>query len=109
QVRDTFGADDANSFAFSWGMSEINGSVRRCPSGHYHFPPTSIPFQLDVQTGRPLPRAGTQTGRLAMLELISEDNWGGMVSGDVATIHWDRDCTCGRHGPLMDPDSIRRA
>jgi hypothetical protein len=107
QVRKTFGAD-ANSFCFSWGMSEINGSSRRCPAGMYHFLPTTIPLLLEPNTRNVLPRTGTQTGQLAMLELISEDSWGGMIAGDAGTIHWDRDCDCGRHGPLMEPDSIRR-
>jgi hypothetical protein len=107
QVRKTFGAD-ANSFCFSWGMSEVNGSMRRCPEGFYHFLPTTIPFLLEPHTRKVLPRHGTQSGQFAMLELNSEDNWGGMISGDSGTIHWDRDCTCGRRGPLMEPESIRR-
>jgi hypothetical protein len=77
---------------------------RRCD----HFLPTTIPLLLEPNTRNVLPRTGTQTGQLAMLELISEDSWGGMIAGDAATIHWDRDCDCGRHGPLMEPDSIRR-
>ena len=89
-------------------MSELTGSALRCPQGMYHFTIQSIPFLLEPKTRKPLPRNGVQTGQFAMLEVNSEDCWGGMVSGDRGTIYWDRTCACGRDGPLLDPDSVSR-
>jgi hypothetical protein len=97
-----------NSFNAGWGMSEVNGGLRQCPSGQLHFPPHIIGFLLEPGTRNPLPRQGTQTGQLAILEVVSEDCWGGMVSGDGVTIDWDSQCACGRPGPLLEPSSIHR-
>jgi hypothetical protein len=74
----------------------------------YHFFVHSIPFLLQPNTRKPLPRKGVQTGQLASLQVISEDCWEGVISGDRGTIHWDRVCACGRDGPLLDPGSICR-
>jgi hypothetical protein len=74
----------------------------------YHATPFIIPFVLDTKTGEPLPRTGVQTGRFAVLELLSQDNWGGLITDDRATIHWEAPCACGATGPLIDPKSIGR-
>lgn len=107
QFRDVFGADD-DSFCSLYGMSEVNAQVRQCPAGMYHATPFIIPFVLDVVTGTPLPRTGVQTGRFAVLELLSIDSWGGLITDDRATIIWDAPCACGAVGPLIDPRSIGR-
>jgi hypothetical protein len=67
-----------------------------------------VPYALDIDTGVPLPRTGRQTGRLAVMDLMPENYWGGLVTGDLVTIGgWDEACACGRHSPYLDPD-IRR-
>lgn len=107
QFRQAMGVDESKLVS-GWGMSEITGALLRCPRGMYHFMVQSIPFLLEPRTRKPLPRKGTQTGQLALLEVISEDCWGGMISGDRGTICWDRVCACGRDGPLLEPGSISR-
>lgn len=107
QFRRVIGVDE-NHLVSGWGMSEVTGALLRCPQGMYHFMIQSIPYLLEPKTRKPLPRKGVQTGQLAMLEVISEDCWGGMISGDRGTIHWDGVCACGRDGPLLDPGSVGR-
>lgn len=107
QFRRAIGVEESNLVS-GWGMSELTGSALRCPQGMYHFTIQSIPFLLEPKTRKPLPRNGVQTGQFAMLEVNSEDCWGGMISGDRGTIYWDRTCACGRDGPLLDPDSVSR-
>ena len=107
QFKQAMGIDE-NHVVTGWGMSEVTGAALRCPRGMYHFMVQSIPFLLEPGTRKPLPRKGTQTGQFAMLEVISEDCWGGMISGDRGTIHWDRTCACGHDGPLLDPASVSR-
>ena len=106
QFRRAIGVDESNLVS-GWGMSEITSSTRRCSQGMNHFMIQSIPFLLEPKTRRPLPRKGVQTGQLAILEVLSKDCWGGMISGDRGTIHWDRVCACGRDGPLLE-DSVSR-
>jgi hypothetical protein len=107
QFRESVGVPPS-AFRLGWGMSEVNGGARLCPGGRLHFPPHLIPFLLEPNSRRPLPRRGVQRGQIAMMELVSQDNWGGMISGDGAVIDWDSPCACGRPGPLMDPESISR-
>lgn len=107
QLCEAFGADEG-SFCSMYGMSEAIVQVRECSGGMYHATPFIIPFVLDPETNEPLPRTGVQTGRFAVLELLSQDNWGGLITDDRATIHWDAPCACGATGPLIDPKSIGR-
>ncbi|GAB3630525.1 hypothetical protein PTE30175_03173 [Pandoraea terrae] len=91
-----------------YSMSELMVSCPRCEHGHYHIPPVLVPFVLDPDTGRALPREGTQTGRFAYLDLLPDSYWGGLVSGDEVTISgWDTPCECGRHGPYLS-GTVRR-
>lgn len=87
---------------FGYGMSEcISGNVQ-CPCGNYHPLPFTAVFVLDPETGAPLPREGTQTGRYAFFDLLAESFWGGFVTGDKVTVTWDG-CACGRRGPYFHP------
>jgi hypothetical protein len=84
-----------------YGMTEIQGSALKCEHGHFHFPPWIVPFLLDPQTSKPLPRKGTVTGRSALFDLSAETRWGGFISGDEITINWDDSCPCGRASIFM--------
>ncbi len=81
----------------SYAMSEIvGGSHMRCEHDHFHFAPTVIPFLLDPETSKPLPREGRVTGRAAFYDLGSNIRWGGFITGDEITVEWDEPCLCGR-------------
>jgi hypothetical protein len=80
----------------AYSMSEVLASHLRCEHGHYHFAPTVIPYLLDPDTGRPLPRHGRHTGRAAFFDLNAEMRWGGFITGDEITIEWDELCACGQ-------------
>lgn len=80
----------------SYAMSEVLGSHLRCEHGHFHFQHTVVPFQLDPETSKPLPREGRVTGRAAFFDLGAETRWGGFITGDEITIEWDRPCPCGQ-------------
>lgn len=80
----------------SYAMSEVFGSHTRCEHGHFHFAPNIIPFLLDPETSRPLPRAGRVTGRAAFFDLGAETRWGGFITGDEITVEWDVLCPCGQ-------------
>lgn len=83
----------------TYAMSEIvGGSHARCEHGHYHFAPTVIPYLLDPQTSKPLPRSGHVTGRAAFFDLGADTRWGGFITGDEITVEWDAPCPCGRPG-----------
>jgi hypothetical protein len=84
-----------------YGMTEVRGSALKCEQGHYHFPPWVIPFLLDPQTSKALPRAGVVTGRASFYDLGAETRWGGFISGDEITINWDDRCPCGRESVFM--------
>lgn len=82
--------------SMAYGMSEIGGLHLMCSEGHYHFVPWVIPILLDPDTSKPLPRTGVVTGRAAFFDLGPETHWGGFISGDEITVHWDDQCACGR-------------
>jgi hypothetical protein len=82
--------------AFAYGMSELNSFNFMCDQGRYHFDPWVIPFVLDHETGKPLPRRGQQVGRGTFFNLSSTGTWGGIISGDEIRIDWDTPCKCGR-------------
>ncbi|MBO3273947.1 phenylacetate--CoA ligase family protein [Pseudomonas schmalbachii] len=80
----------------TYAMSETpSGSHRLCEHGNYHFAHTAIPFVLDPETGKPLPREGRQTGRAAFYDLGADLRWGGFITGDEITVEWDKPCACG--------------
>ena len=91
----------ASGIHMVYSMSETPSQNLLCDYGHYHLAPWIIPFVLDPQTGDPLPREGTVTGRAAFFDLIATSHWGGFISGDEVTINWDCDCPCGRTSPYL--------
>jgi hypothetical protein len=102
-VRDYFGLD---RIGMMYGMSEWMGGVGRCASGHYHTMPNTIALLFDAEMNL-LPRKGSQTGRFGFVDLLAQTYWGGFISGDRVTIHWEEDCACGWKGPRIGPE-IRR-
>ena len=91
----------------AYGMSEVIGLNPICEHGHYHLVPWVIPFVLDPDTCAPLPRTGVQTGRAAFFDLGVSNHWGGFISGDEITVHWDDRCPCGMKGAFMKDDVVR--
>jgi hypothetical protein len=102
-VKDYFGVDRIGSI---YGMSEGMGIMPRCSQGHYHIPPYTLAVLLGEDMNE-LPRQGSQTGRFAFFDLLAETYWGGFISGDKVTIHWDEDCGCGWKGARVGPEIVR--
>ncbi len=90
-----------------YGMSEISAFHWACEEGHYHIAPWVVPFILDPETSEPLPREGTVTGRAAFYDLVNDSHWGGIISGDEVTMHWDTPCSCGRKSVYLAHDIMR--
>jgi hypothetical protein len=78
-----------------YAMSETTGMHKMCEHEHYHIEPWVVAFVLDPETGAPLPREGVQTGRMACFDVLPTSYWGGFITGDEVTMHWDP-CPCGR-------------
>ena len=87
----------------SYGMSEAMGFHKMCSHGRYHLVPWIIPFVLDPETSKPLPREGVVTGRAAFFDLMARHRWGGVITGDEITIDWDGKCACGQEGFHLGP------
>jgi hypothetical protein len=102
-VRDYFGIDTIGMF---YGMSEVMSMSPRCTQGNFHIMPVTIPLLFDRDM-KVLPREGAQTGRYAFFDLMAQTYWGGFISGDEVTVHWEEDCACGWKQPYVGP-SIRR-
>jgi hypothetical protein len=84
------------------------GLCMMCERGNYHIPPIIVPFLLDPETGRPLPREDGITGRFAGLDLMPQTYWAGLITGDEVTLSgWETPCACGRIGPHVVPP-VRR-
>ena len=91
----------------SYGMSEAMGFHKMCSHGRYHLVPWIIPFILDPETSKPLPRKGVVTGRAAFFDLLARHRWGGVITGDEITIDWDSKCACGQEGYHLGPEIQR--
>jgi hypothetical protein len=104
-VKDYFGIKTVGMF---YGMSEVMGMSPRCSQGHFHIMPHTIPLLFDRDM-KLLPREGEQTGRYAFFDLLPQTYWGGFISGDQLTIHWEEDCACGWKGPRVGPVITRFA
>ena len=61
---------------------------------------------LDPDSGQPKPRSGVQVGRAAYFDLVPDSYWGGFVTGDEVTAHWDV-CACRRTTPHIDAKIVR--
>ena len=92
----------------SYGMSEVICQSPRCCHGNYHVMPMTIPVLFDADM-KPLPREGTQTGRYGFFDLLAQTYWGGFISGDEVTMHWEEDCGCGWKQPYVGPAISRYA
>jgi hypothetical protein len=92
QVKRFIGVD---RIQHAYAMTEMTGLSKLCEHGHYHYEPWVLPFVLDPEDGRPLPREGVQTGRSAFFDLLPDSYWGGFISGDEVTAHWTP-CACGQ-------------
>ena len=90
-----------------YGMTEITSMNRMCEHGRYHLNPWLIPYVLDPETSKPLPRRGRQTGRAAFFDLCIDGMWGGNVTGDEITVDWDTLCPCGQSTVFVE-DRIQR-
>lgn len=95
-----------NKIANMYGFSECIGHAPMCDHSYFHFLPYTIPMVLDDQACE-LPREGVQKGRLAVFDLLAETYWGGFISGDEVTMHWDERCECGWGGPRIEKE-VRR-
>jgi hypothetical protein len=89
-------------------MSECTVPSALCSEDKYHFPPLAIPYLLDPNTGKQLPRKDRTTGRLALFDLLPDSYWAGFISGDEVTVGgWEKPCRCGRTGFYVDSDIHR--
>ena len=104
-VREFFGIERLGT---CYGMSEIMGLSPRCSHGNYHIQPFTIPVVFDADM-KALPREGAQTGRFGFFDLLAQTYWGGFISGDEVTIHWEEDCGCGWKQPHVGPAISRFA
>ncbi|TAL02164.1 MAG: hypothetical protein EPO08_07725 [Rhodospirillaceae bacterium] len=101
---DFFGADRMMT---GYGMTEMNAMTVTCEHDHYHMMPWVTIFILDLDTGKPKPRSGVQTGRAAFFDPTHDGTWGGIITGDQITIDWDTPCPCGRVTPAIKPAIAR--
>ncbi|MDE8651115.1 hypothetical protein [Novosphingobium album (ex Liu et al. 2023)] len=86
----------------AYGMTEMNSFSVLCDHDRYHVLPWVTVFLLDLETGQPLPRHGAQTGRAAFFDMTQDSTWGGIVTGDLVTVDWDRPCECGRTSVALE-------
>lgn len=89
-----------------YGMSEVLGLAPKCTNDHYHFFPYTVPLVLD-ESSQVLPKEDVQTGRMALFDLPAQTYWGGFITGDRVTIHWDDDCGCGWRSAWLEEDISR--
>jgi hypothetical protein len=99
RIKAFFGVDTLFS---NYGMTELTSLMIGCEQGNYHLPPWLVLFVLDPETGQPKPRSGTQTGRASFFDISHDGTWGGVVTGDKVTAHWDADCPCGRASVYLE-------
>jgi hypothetical protein len=78
-----------------YGMNELSTMSFRCDQGRYHVQPWVIPYVLDPETSKPLPRLGRQTGRFAFVDLMPTSHWGGLMTGDEVEVDFEELCSCG--------------
>jgi hypothetical protein len=102
-LQEFYGVDQV---FMSYGMTELNTYNLACTKGVYHVFPWNIPLVLS-NDGNPLPRTGVQTGRAGYFDLLAQTYWGGILTGDRITVHYDEECGCGWRGPWIE-DNVQR-
>lgn len=90
-VRSFFGR-----IVVGYSMTELTILCTRCEHRRFHVPPWIVPFVLDPDTSKPLPRHGVQRGRAAYFDLVVNGIWGGLITGDEIELDFDEPCRCGR-------------
>jgi hypothetical protein len=90
-----------------YGMMELTCMNMMCLHGRYHLEPWNIPFVLDPDTSELLPRHGVQIGRAAFFDLLTNDHWGGLITGDEIEIDFDTLCPCGATSAHVGPKVAR--
>lgn len=90
-----------------YGMMEMCTANPMCDHSYYHLMPSIIPFILDPDTSKALPRTGTVTGRFAFVDLLASSRWSGFITGDEVTMRWDGDCPCGAKSPRIEKNIVR--
>ena len=94
-IEDFFGLP----LRMAYSMSETVTLQTACDKGRIHLKPWVIPYVLDPDTSKPLPRSGVRKGRAAFFDLCASGFWGGVISGDEIEIDWSEICPCGRLTP----------
>jgi hypothetical protein len=88
-----------------YGMTEMAQLMPRCNGNRYHIPPGLILLVLDQTGDRLLGKQdevdGKLTGRVGFLDLLYEGRWGGLITGDKATLDMSDRCACGHAGPTI--------
>lgn len=86
ELEDLFGV----KVQVRYGFQETNGGARLLDDGLYHFPAWKIPLVLD-DSGECLlePRCGVVRGRLGAFDVSVDGRWGGVITGDQVTAHYD--------------------
>jgi hypothetical protein len=102
-LQEFYGVDQV---FMSYGMTELNTYNLACSKGVYHVFPWNIPLVLS-NDGNPLPRTGVQTGRAGYFDLLAQTYWGGILTGDRITVHYEEECGCGWRGPWIE-DNVQR-
>lgn len=102
-LQEFYGVDQV---FMSYGMTELNTYNLACSKGVYHVFPWNIPLVLDPN-GDPLPRTGVRTGRAGYFDLLAQTYWGGILTGDRITVHYDEECDCGWKSPWIE-DNVQR-
>ena len=102
-IKAFFGIDRIGNM---YGFSECIAHAPMCEHGYFHVLPYAIPILMDAEA-KMLPREGVQTGRMIFVDLLAETYWGGFISGDEVTMHWDEGCACGLGGPRIEKQ-VRR-
>lgn len=105
-ITSFFGAERMLS---AYGMTEMNSFSVLCEHNRYHVLPWVTVYQLDLDSGQPLPRKGIQTGRAAFFDMTNDGTWGGIITGDLVTVDWDTPCGCGRSSVALDKNIQRVA
>ncbi len=103
-IQEFLGVDEIQE---GYGFSEIGAFHWACREKRYHVQPWVIPFLLDPETSKPLPREGVVTGRAAFYDVLNRSHWGGVISGDEITIDWSTRCPCGLESYPIAHDIMR--